>query len=71
MLALVVAVGLTSVFAISGVSGAATAGADEGVTNNKVKIGFIYSKTAWPRRRRATPTSAARRASAARTPRAV
>jgi branched-chain amino acid transport system substrate-binding protein len=45
VLAVVVAVGLTSVFGISGVSGAATAGADEGVTDDTVKIGFIYSKT--------------------------
>jgi branched-chain amino acid transport system substrate-binding protein len=36
---------LTGVFALSGVSAAATAGADQGVTNNSVKIGFIYSKT--------------------------
>jgi len=37
--------GVVSVFAVSGVSGAATAGADQGVTDNAVKIGFIYSKT--------------------------
>jgi branched-chain amino acid transport system substrate-binding protein len=36
---------LVGVFALSGVSTAATAGADQGVTNNSVKIGFIYSKT--------------------------
>ena len=40
-----VAVGLVSVFGLSGVSGAATAGSDQGVTDNSVKIGFIYSKT--------------------------
>jgi ABC-type branched-subunit amino acid transport system substrate-binding protein len=45
--ALVTAVlaGLVSVFALSGVSAAATAGPDQGVTDNSVKIGFIYSKT--------------------------
>ncbi|HEY7106662.1 MAG TPA: ABC transporter substrate-binding protein [Acidimicrobiia bacterium] len=37
--------GLAGVTALSGVSAAATAGADQGVTNNSVKIGFIYSKT--------------------------
>jgi branched-chain amino acid transport system substrate-binding protein len=37
--------GLVSVFALSGVSAAATAGPDQGVTDNSVKIGFIYSKT--------------------------
>ena len=37
--------GVVSVFAVSGVSGAATAGADQGVTDNSVKLGFIYSKT--------------------------
>jgi ABC-type branched-subunit amino acid transport system substrate-binding protein len=41
----VVVAGLVGVFALSGVSGAATAGADQGVTANSVKIGFIYSKT--------------------------
>jgi ABC-type branched-subunit amino acid transport system substrate-binding protein len=40
-----VVAGLVSVFALSGVSGAATAGADQGVTADSVKIGFIYSKT--------------------------
>jgi branched-chain amino acid transport system substrate-binding protein len=45
VLAIVVAVGLTSVFAISGISGAAPAGPDEGVTDKSVKIGFIYPKT--------------------------
>jgi branched-chain amino acid transport system substrate-binding protein len=39
------AVGLVSVFGLSGASGAATAGSDQGVTDNSVKIGFIYSKT--------------------------
>ena len=45
--ALVIAVvaGLVSVFAVSGVSGAATAGSNQGVTDTSVKIGFIYSKT--------------------------
>ena len=33
-----VVAGLVSVFAVSGVSGAATAGADQGVTDNSVKI---------------------------------
>jgi len=37
--------GLVGVFALSGVSSAATAGAGQGVTANSVKIGFIYSKT--------------------------
>ena len=36
---------LIGVFAVSGVSGAATAGTSQGVTDNSVKIGFIYSKT--------------------------
>jgi branched-chain amino acid transport system substrate-binding protein len=36
---------LVSVFGLSGVSGAASAGPDQGVTDNSVKIGFIYSKT--------------------------
>jgi ABC-type branched-subunit amino acid transport system substrate-binding protein len=36
---------LIGVFAASGVSGAATAGTNQGVTDNSVKIGFIYSKT--------------------------
>ena len=44
-LATVVVTGLVSVLALSGVGGAATAGADQGVTANSVKIGFIYSKT--------------------------
>ena len=44
-LATVVATGLVSVLALSGVGGAATAGADQGVTDKSVKIGFIYSKT--------------------------
>jgi len=44
-LALGVAAGLVSVFAGTGVSGAATAGADQGVTDSSVKLGFIYSKT--------------------------
>ena len=41
----VVATGLVSVFALSGTSTAATAGPDQGVTDNSVKIGFIYSHT--------------------------
>jgi ABC-type branched-subunit amino acid transport system substrate-binding protein len=47
MRALVIAVtaGLVGVFALSGVSSAATAGANQGVTADSVKIGFIYSKT--------------------------
>jgi branched-chain amino acid transport system substrate-binding protein len=47
MRAVAVAVGasLASVFAISGVSGAATAGTAPGVTANSVDLGFIYSKT--------------------------
>jgi branched-chain amino acid transport system substrate-binding protein len=36
---------LLSVPALSGTSAAATAGADEGVTDDAVKIGFIFSKT--------------------------
>jgi branched-chain amino acid transport system substrate-binding protein len=44
-LALGVVAGLVSVFAAAGTGGAATAGAGQGVTNNSVKIGFIYSKT--------------------------
>jgi ABC-type branched-subunit amino acid transport system substrate-binding protein len=44
-LATTVVVGLVCAFALSGVSGAATAGPNEGVTANSVKIGFIYSKT--------------------------
>ena len=44
-LATVMATGLVSVLALSGVGGAATAGADQGVTDKSVKIGFIYSKT--------------------------
>jgi hypothetical protein len=45
MFVAVVAAGLVSVFSVSGSSGAATAGPDQGVTPNSVKIGFIYSKT--------------------------
>src|SRR5262245_23640088 len=45
MLAVAVTTGLVSVFALSGVGSAATAGADQGVTDKSVKIGFIYSKT--------------------------
>jgi branched-chain amino acid transport system substrate-binding protein len=41
----VVAAGLLGVFAFSGVSTAATAGPDQGVTDTSVKVGFIYSKT--------------------------
>ncbi len=41
----IVATGLVSVFALSGTSTAATAGPDQGVTDNRVKIGFIYSQT--------------------------
>jgi branched-chain amino acid transport system substrate-binding protein len=41
----VVATALVSVFALSGTSTAATAGPDQGVTDNRVKIGFIYSRT--------------------------
>lgn len=41
----VVATGLVCAFALSGVSSAATAGANQGVTATSVKIGFIYSKT--------------------------
>src|SRR6185312_14167730 len=41
----VLAASLVGVFALSGVSSAATAGANQGVTANSVKIGFIYSKT--------------------------
>ena len=42
----VVAVGLAvGAFASTGVSGAATAGPDQGVTDKAIKIGFIYSKT--------------------------
>jgi ABC-type branched-subunit amino acid transport system substrate-binding protein len=41
----VVVAGLVGAFALSGVSGAATAGANQGVTADSVKIGFIYSKT--------------------------
>ena len=40
-----VTAGLVGVFALSGVSSAATAGANQGVTDKSVKIGFIYSKT--------------------------
>jgi ABC-type branched-subunit amino acid transport system substrate-binding protein len=40
-----VTAGLVGVFALSGVSSAATAGANQGVTADSVKIGFIYSKT--------------------------
>jgi ABC-type branched-subunit amino acid transport system substrate-binding protein len=40
-----VTAGLVGVFALSGVSSAATAGANQGVTDNSVKIGFLYSKT--------------------------
>jgi ABC-type branched-subunit amino acid transport system substrate-binding protein len=40
-----VAAGLVSVFGLSGVGGAAAAGPGEGVTDDAVKIGFIYSKT--------------------------
>src|SRR5262245_981834 len=36
---------LVSVFAAADVSSAATAGPDQGVTDNSVKLGFIYSKT--------------------------
>lgn len=36
---------LVSMFALSGVGAAATAGPDQGVTADSVKIGFIYSKT--------------------------
>jgi branched-chain amino acid transport system substrate-binding protein len=36
---------LAGVFALSGVGDAATAGPDQGVTDDSVKIGFIYSKT--------------------------
>jgi branched-chain amino acid transport system substrate-binding protein len=36
---------LVSVFAVSGTSGAATAGPDQGVTDKAVTIGFLYSKT--------------------------
>src|SRR5262245_64788963 len=43
--AIAIVAGLVGVLALSGSGGAATAGADEGVTNDKVKIGFIYSKT--------------------------
>jgi branched-chain amino acid transport system substrate-binding protein len=39
------AAALISVLALSGMSGAATAGSDEGVTDKSVKIGFISSKT--------------------------
>ena len=44
-LATVMVAGLVGVLALSGVGGAATAGSDQGVTANSVKIGFIYSKT--------------------------
>jgi ABC-type branched-subunit amino acid transport system substrate-binding protein len=40
-----VTAGLAGVLALSGVSSAATAGANQGVTDKSVKIGFIYSKT--------------------------
>src|SRR5262245_10118433 len=43
--AIAIVAGLVGVLALSGSGGAATAGADEGVTKDKVKIGFIYSKT--------------------------
>ncbi len=43
--ALVMVVGLVGVFAVSGVSSAATAGPDQGVTDTSVKIGFIFPKT--------------------------
>jgi branched-chain amino acid transport system substrate-binding protein len=41
----IVAAGLAGVFALSGVSTAATAGPDQGVTDDSVKVGFIFSKT--------------------------
>jgi branched-chain amino acid transport system substrate-binding protein len=44
-LAIAVVAGITGVFALSGVGSAATAGPDQGVTDDSVKIGFIYSKT--------------------------
>ena len=40
-----VVAGLVGAFALSGVSSAATAGSDQGVTPDSVTIGFIYSKT--------------------------
>jgi len=40
-----VTAGLIGVFALSGVSSAANAGANQGVTDKSVKVGFIYSKT--------------------------
>jgi len=43
--AAVMVAGLVGVLALSGIGGAATAGSNEGVTANSVKIGFIYSKT--------------------------
>ena len=44
-LATVVVTAFVGALALSGVSSAATAGADQGVTADSVKIGFIYSKT--------------------------
>ena len=44
-LAIGVVAGLVSVFALAGVGGAATAGSDQGVTDDSVTIGFIYSKS--------------------------
>ncbi len=44
-LALVMTAGLVGVFAVSGASGAATAGSAQGVTADSVKIGFIFPKT--------------------------
>jgi branched-chain amino acid transport system substrate-binding protein len=44
-LTVAVVASLLGVFALSGVSAAATAGAAQGVTNDSVKIGFITSKT--------------------------
>ena len=44
-LATAMVAGLVGVLALSGAGGAATAGSDQGVTANSVKIGFIYSKT--------------------------
>jgi ABC-type branched-subunit amino acid transport system substrate-binding protein len=41
----ILASGVATVLALSGMSSAATAGSDQGVTDKSVKIGFIFSKT--------------------------